>query len=428
MSNPSSLVGRIIDGRYRLEACVGNGSQGDTYRARHVEHQRVVAFKLLHERVNGADGRRRSFEAEIAALSGLGHPSIATLVDYGVHEGQPWLAVQWLEGETLEARLQRTALPLTAALAIVRQVLAALASAHALKLVHRNLKPSNVFLERSPTQGRERVKLLDFTPLLRPVAAGTDAPYAPPELLRGEALDSRSDVFAVGATLIAMLSAAPEAEPGLEASDKPVSVPARGRALPGVDATLLTWIRRATSPHKPLRFADGADALRELIDLLPRDLLSPPARVESANRTAPLAAGRPSVPARPSAGPSRPGKKPSARAARVEANDAPVQTTLALDDAADAGAGVAAPRRRTASTAGFLRAGSQADGDAARPSLAAQADAADNAPDVRRSRTASVAGFIRSESVAEGAESDRSSQAASTAGFIRAGSLSDGEG
>jgi eukaryotic-like serine/threonine-protein kinase len=287
VASESSLVGRTVEGRYRLEERLGSGVQGATYRARHVEHQRVVALKLLHERVSGSSARRASFEWEVSTLSGLAHPNIATLVDYGVYEGQPWLAAEWLEGETLAARLQRGSLPLTAALAIVRQLLAALASAHGVRLIHKNLKPANVFLERSPTQSRERVKLLDFTPLLH-AGACAGSPYAPPELAAGETLDARGDVFAVGVMLISMLNTT-AFEPGAQAD---VSVSARARALPGVDATLLTWIRSATSPHRPLRFADAAAALRELIDLLPRDLLSPPARAEATTRTAAMAASR----------------------------------------------------------------------------------------------------------------------------------------
>ncbi|HKP59807.1 MAG TPA: serine/threonine-protein kinase, partial [Polyangiales bacterium] len=293
VANQSSFVGRTIDGRWRLEQRVGAGVQGATYRARHVEQQRVVALKFLHERAAGSSARRAAFEWEGSTLSGLSHPNIATLVDYGVHDGQAWLAVEWLEGETLAARLAGAGLPLTAALAIVRQLLAALASAHGLRLIHRNLKPENVFLERSPTQSRERVKLVDFTPLLQ-ASANAGSPYAPPELTSGEPLDARADVFAVGAMLIAMLDpGAFDAEPEGER----LSLPARARALPGVDATLLTWIRRATSQHKPLRFADAADALRELIDLLPRDLLSPPSRAEATNRTAAMAAGARQTPA-----------------------------------------------------------------------------------------------------------------------------------
>jgi serine/threonine protein kinase len=274
----SSLVGRTVDGRYRLEERLGTGTYGITYRARHLEYQRIVALKLMHEHVSGNASQRASFESEAMQLARLEHPSVVTLVKYGELTGQPWVACEWLEGETLATQMERGGLPLAVALSIVRQLLAALASAHSARLVHRNVKPSNVILERRSVQGRERVKLVDFAPALAAlppsVVASMVSPYSPPELVAGEPLDARSDVFGVGATLIGMLNGSER-----DSNDNAASAP-RGltgmhaRALPGVDASLVTWIRRATSVHRAMRFADAADALRELIDLLPRDARS----------------------------------------------------------------------------------------------------------------------------------------------------------
>jgi serine/threonine protein kinase len=282
----SSWIGRTVDGRYRLEERLGTGSFGVTYRARHIEHQRIVALKLMHEYVSGNAAQRASFESEAMMLARVEHPSIVTLVHYGEHTGQPWVACEWLEGETLAQHMARGAVPLAAALGIVRQLLAALAAAHAARLVHRNVKPSNVMLERRTSQGRERVKLIDFAPALHTITpstlAGMVSPYSPPELVAGEPLDARSDVFGVGATLIGLLLGNER-----DANDNSTASP-RGltgmhaRALPGVDASLVAWIRRATSVHRPLRFANAAEALRELIDLLPRDVRSPSALSEAA--------------------------------------------------------------------------------------------------------------------------------------------------
>ncbi len=282
-----------IDGRYRLEEQLGTGTLGVTYRARHIEHQRVVALKLLAEDVSGDALRRGRFEWEAATLAALGHPNIVTIVDYGVHEGRRWIAGEWLQGETLALRIARDGLPLTAAMSIVRQLLAALASAHGARLLHRNVKPSNVLLERRTAQGRERVKILDFAPVVRavrgiPIAPELGSPYSPPEFFAGEALDARSDVFSVGATLIAMLSGSAAFEGSSESS-----VSDRARSLPGVDATLLAWIRRATAPQRQMRFADAAEMLRELIDLLPRDLRSPPDSGDGSGRAVTMPASQP---------------------------------------------------------------------------------------------------------------------------------------
>ncbi|HET6332259.1 MAG TPA: protein kinase [Polyangiales bacterium] len=282
---PSLVVGRTVDDRYRLEERLGTGTYGVTYRARHIEHQRIVALKLMHEHLASNAAYRASFESEAMRLARVAHPSIVTLVKYGEHAGQPWVAYEWLEGETLATHIERGAVPIVTALAIVRQLLAALASAHAARLVHRNVKPTNVILERRTAQGRERVKLVDFAPALPalapPTLANMVSAYSPPEFVAGEELDARSDVFGVGATLIGMLNGSER-----DGQDNTATMPrgltgVHARALPGVDASLVTWIRRATSVHRAMRFADAADALRELIDLLPRDVRSPSALSEA---------------------------------------------------------------------------------------------------------------------------------------------------
>jgi serine/threonine-protein kinase len=301
------LVRQTIDGRYRLEEQLGTGRRGFTYRARHFENQRIVALKLFDEPVDGSAPRRASFEREISSLTVLGHPNMVSIADFGVHEGRPWVAGEWLDGETLALRMLRGPVPLAAAMAIVRQLLAALASAHAAQVIHRDLKPSNVFLERRAVQGRERVRLFDFAPAVRPqrscppapAPAGFATPFDPPEVLTGEVLDARTDVFGVGATLFAILSGAHPFEHG---SGDFASESAREgghgvtRALPGVDASLMAWMRRATTLDRQLRFSDAADMLSELIDLMPRDLLHRSANSDGTSRTAAPPPARPSQP------------------------------------------------------------------------------------------------------------------------------------
>jgi serine/threonine protein kinase len=312
MSGPavtaSLLVGRTVDDRYRLEERLGTGTYGVTYRARHIEHQRIVALKLMHEHLASNAAHRASFESEAMRLARVEHPSIVTLVKYGEHAGQPWVAYEWLEGETLSLHMERGAVPIVTALAIVRQLLAALASAHSARLVHRNVKPTNVILERRTAQGRERVKLVDFAPALPALAPQTLASmvsaYSPPELAAGEELDARSDVFGVGATLIGMLNGSER-----DGQDSSATMPrgltgVHARSLPGVDASLVTWIRRATSVHRAMRFADAADALRELIDLLPRDVRSPSALSDATSGARALVESRRS--ARPTTRPVAP--------------------------------------------------------------------------------------------------------------------------
>lgn len=299
----SSAVGRTVDGRYRLEELLNVGPHGESYRARHVERHRVVALKLVHAALADDLLQRATFMSELGKLASLAHPNIAAIEDCGVQDGRPWVASEWLEGETLAQRLQQGPLSPAAALAIVRPLLAALAAVHGAGLVHRNLKPENLFLERRAAQGRERLRLLDFTPASRFVPGTSPAErvceYSPPELAAGEALDARSDVYAVAAMLIGMVNGiaepAPDAREGAasDGSAAPLAaVSIQARPLPGLDARLVGWIRRATATQRRLRFADAAAALSELIDVLPRDLLSPTLVAEGAFRPQAKAAPR----------------------------------------------------------------------------------------------------------------------------------------
>lgn len=270
-SSAGSLVGRVIDGRYRLEEELGGGAAGTTHRARRTEDSRLVVLKLFDEDVSGDLVRRSRFEWEAATLAGLAHPNVVPILDYGVFAGRRYLVSEWLDGESLAQRMRRSQLPLTAAVGIIRQVLAALASVHSARLAHRNLKPTDVYLEWRK-QGRERVKLLDFAPVLRPSAVATGrGSYVPPEMALGEPLDARSDVYAVGALLSGMLHGGPPDVPVLAGP-----AAAGARKGPVVDSTLQGWIRRAMARDRQERFADAAEMLQQLIDLLPRDLRSPP--------------------------------------------------------------------------------------------------------------------------------------------------------
>jgi serine/threonine protein kinase len=234
-------------------------------------------LKLFDEDVSGDAVRRSRFEWEAATLAGLAHPNVLPILDYGVFAGRRYLVSEWIEGESLAQRMRRSQLPLTTAVGIIRQILAALASVHAARLAHRNLKPTDVYLEWRK-QGRERVKLLDFAPVIRPrPGVPQRGSYVPPEFAAGEPLDARSDVFAVGALLSALLHGGPPDVPALARPTAPGA-----RKGPVVDSTLQGWIRRAMARDPQDRFGDAAEMLQQLIDLLPRDLRSPPEGFEAA--------------------------------------------------------------------------------------------------------------------------------------------------
>ena len=152
-------IGKCLDGRYQIEAQLGAGGAGTVYRARHLGLDRAVALKVLRTRERW--GSRKRFEREARALAQLSHEHIVAVSDCGVDGDVPYLVMELLEGESLSARLERGSLPAELACELLLQLLEGLAYVHERGLVHRDVKPGNLFLERCP-QGRVRLKLLDF--------------------------------------------------------------------------------------------------------------------------------------------------------------------------------------------------------------------------------------------------------------------------
>jgi eukaryotic-like serine/threonine-protein kinase len=203
---------------YTVERRLGVGGMGEVWRAHDERLGRDVAVKLILPHPSNADERVRAFEREARAAGALNHINVLTVYDVGDHHGAPYLVTECLEGEPLRARLGRGALSVDAALDVALQVARGLGAAHARGIVHRDLKPENVFLALDG-----RVKILDFglatlhdsasaspSPELpagttRSLVAGT-AGYMAPEQVRGEAVDRRADIFALGAVLYEMLA------------------------------------------------------------------------------------------------------------------------------------------------------------------------------------------------------------------------------
>jgi len=205
-------------GPYRIEACVGAGGMGEVYRATDTRLGRTVAIKLLQARLTDRAGGRQRFQREARAISALSHPHICSLHDIGEHEGTDYLVMEYVEGETLEARLRKGKPPLKTALRYGIEIADAVAAAHAHGIVHRDLKPGNVMI----TSGG--VKLLDFglAKMLREEPPGAPRavtesltetgavmgtlPYMAPEQIEGKECDARADIFALGLVLYEMLA------------------------------------------------------------------------------------------------------------------------------------------------------------------------------------------------------------------------------
>ena len=218
------LIGREIDGRYRLLNEVGEGAMGTVYRAERLDSGGFVAVKVLNEDCSDQTDLRERFEREARALFGLSHPHILDVQDYGVMQGQrqqPYLVMEMLEGKSLDEMVDEEDLEPQTGLALARQILEGLSFAHAAGVLHRDLKTENVFVVRGPG-GALHAKLLDFG-LVKFVdderwgegrkltVAGSvmgSPAYMSPEQGTGGPTDARSDVYSAGVVLFELVSGA----------------------------------------------------------------------------------------------------------------------------------------------------------------------------------------------------------------------------
>src|SRR5947208_1263383 len=207
--------------QYTIVSKIGEGGMGEVYRARDAKLGRDVAIKVLPAALSENADRLNRFEQEAQAAGALNHPNILSIYHIGTHEGAPYIVSELLEGETLRERMAGGALQQRKAIDYGLQIAKGLAAAHEKGIVHRDIKPDNIFI----TDGG-RVKILDFG--LAKLTSATDGTsqtevptrkvntdpgtvmgtmgYMSPEQLKGQHIDHRSDIFSFGAILYEMLS------------------------------------------------------------------------------------------------------------------------------------------------------------------------------------------------------------------------------
>src|ERR1051325_6413351 len=212
---PDPRIGGLVDEGYRVLEAMAWGSMGVVYKAERIPVGKLVAIKFLHEQFANDSEFLARFERETRGTSRLTHSNCGSVVDFGVWDGAPYLVMEYVSGTTLRALIDNGALPVRRALALIRQIAAGLAHAHAQGVVHRDVKPANIMVSEEIGTG-DHVRILDFGLARLRGAVGRDATQsnvvvgtpnymAPEQTVGGGLIDARTDIYAAGVVLFEMV-------------------------------------------------------------------------------------------------------------------------------------------------------------------------------------------------------------------------------
>ena len=290
--------GEVVAGRYVLERSLGNGGMGEVWVAADRMLDRRVALKELSSELAEDDPARRRFFREARALARISHPNVVGVFDVGEDEGRPFLVMELVEGKTLEDELQRTGkLPPERAAAIGAGIAAGLAAAHENGVIHRDVKPSNIFLTSSDEPkvgdfGIARVELGDKTATLTGAVFGSPA-YVSPEQVSGGKIGPRADLYALGCVLYRMLAGRPpfEGDPVSltyqHVHEEPVPLDSLGIGVPAELSALVSALLEKDPTARP-RSADEVRLALSAFIAQPTRPLAPPPRVDPTTELPPV--------------------------------------------------------------------------------------------------------------------------------------------
>jgi eukaryotic-like serine/threonine-protein kinase len=261
----------LISGKYELAEEIGRGGMGVVYRAHDVQLQRWVALKFLPPELTESPEFRERFLVEARAAAALSHPNICVIHEVGEADGRPFIAMEYVEGETLRDRVAAGPLGCDEAVALMVQVVAGLEEAHRHGIIHRDIKSGNIMVTPAG-----QAKIMDFglarregsPALTRTHATLGTAAYMSPEQARGEAVDERTDLWSAGVVFYEMLAGAVPFQGTQELAvvhavvhQEPRPLP---RRTPPVPPELQAVVARALSKKREARYASATELLRDL--------------------------------------------------------------------------------------------------------------------------------------------------------------------
>jgi serine/threonine-protein kinase len=274
MLEPESkqIIGAVLVDRYRIQSKLGSGGMSTVYLAVDLTLDRPVAIKLLHREISGTDHQLARFRKEAKSAARLSNPNLVPVIDAGEQNGRPFIVFEYVEGQTLkEVILARGPLPVDQAVAYSIEIARGLQAAHENLLVHRDVKPQNVLIDR---EGRARVTDFGIARSLEDdgvtdtgeVVGTTD--YVSPEQASGDLADERSDIYALGIVLYELLTGEVpfQAESQIAVAMKHVSerIPDVAVERPGVPATVAAVVDRATEKDPDSRYESIAEMIADL--------------------------------------------------------------------------------------------------------------------------------------------------------------------